>query len=546
MTAGTPLVHERERPGLAAAGGLVAFVHWMTAGTPLLHERERVLGLGRRELIAFVQRDAAPWCTTRSVARTRRRTGRSTGGGVVSGNRSTIMSAMPARFAGALVFVASGQRPGAGDAGRAPAGAVRRGVARDVHRRSSASSSPASPPGRGAGDGSPTASTPGRCCRSPSRSAARRRSPPCRSSGSSGPGADGSSPLTIIFLAGMAFFLPAALLSAVSPLTVKAQLRDVDHTGRVVGRVEALGTAGSLIGVFGTGFILVAEFPTTPVVIVLGGAPRRDRRRCCWLTRRYEERAPVDRRRRGRRRPAERRRGAGRAARASRDGATSAPGCEVDEARPSARMLWLDDLRHAYVDLDDPTYLEFLYTQLLGDVVDAMAPAGEPIDAVHLGGGGFTMPALRRGHPARLGQPRAGARPGRRAHRRGRARPRAVRPAAGPHRRRPRLPARRRRRQRRPRHRRRLRRAGRAVPPGDRGVRRRTSPGCCATTAIYAQNIIDRPPLRLPVGRRGHAARGVRPRRRARSARSLRRHRGRQLDRRGQRRTAPARRPRPS
>ena len=52
----------------------------------------------------------------------------------------------------------------------------------------------------------------------------------------------------------------------------------------------------------------------------------------------------------------------------------------------------LDDLRHAYVDLDDPTYLEFSYTQLLGDVVDGAWPAGEPIDAVHLGGGGFSIP----------------------------------------------------------------------------------------------------------------------------------------------------------
>ena len=74
------------------------------------------------------------------------------------------------------------------------------------------------------------------------------------------------------------------------------------------------------------------------------------------------------------------------------------------------RILWLDDLRHAYVDLDDPTYLEFPYTQLLGDVVDAMAPAGEPIDAVHLGGGGFTIPRYVGGHPTGLGQPRAGAR----------------------------------------------------------------------------------------------------------------------------------------
>lgn len=205
-----------------------------------------------------------------------------------------------------------------------------------------------------------------------------------------GPGADGSSPLTIIVLAGMAFFLPAALLSAVSPLTVKAQLHDVDHTGRVVGRVEALGTAGSLTGVFGTGFILVAEFPTTPVIIVLG-AVLVITGIALFFTRRYEERAPVMAF------------GVAIAVLAGGAALLAESPCEtetryfcarvqVDEERPSARMLWLDDLRHAYVDLDDPTHLEFLYTQLLGTVVDTVAPAGEPIDAVHLGGGGFTMP----------------------------------------------------------------------------------------------------------------------------------------------------------
>ena len=61
----------------------------------------------------------------------------------------------------------------------------------------------------------------------------------------------------------------------------------------------------------------------------------------------------------------------------------AAPPCDVETAyycasvradldRPSGRLLVLDDLRHAYVDLDDPTYLEFSYTQLLGDVADVV------------------------------------------------------------------------------------------------------------------------------------------------------------------------------
>lgn len=46
----------------------------------------------------------------------------------------------------------------------------------------------------------------------------------------------------------------------------------------------------------------------------------------------------------------------------------------------------------SYVYLDDPTRLDFEYMQWAGHVVDAMVPAGNPIDAVHLGGAGCTLP----------------------------------------------------------------------------------------------------------------------------------------------------------
>ena len=71
-------------------------------------------------------------------------------------------------------------------------------------------------------------------------------------------------------LAAAGFFVPSALLSAATPLVVKIQLGSLAETGRIVGRLSALGTAGSLVGVFLTGFVFVAEFPITPVVIALG------------------------------------------------------------------------------------------------------------------------------------------------------------------------------------------------------------------------------------------------------------------------------------
>ena len=56
-----------------------------------------------------------------------------------------------------------------------------------------------------------------------------------------GPSADGARPSTIVVLAALAFFVPSALLSAVTPLVVKLQLRTVEHTGRVVGRLSRWG-----------------------------------------------------------------------------------------------------------------------------------------------------------------------------------------------------------------------------------------------------------------------------------------------------------------
>jgi len=66
----------------------------------------------------------------------------------------------------------------------------------------------------------------------------------------------------------------------------------------------------------------------------------------------------------------------------------------VDRARPSGRLLTLDGLDCSYVDLDDPTHLAFGYVRRMADIVDLAlaAPAPAPVVAVHLGGGGCTLP----------------------------------------------------------------------------------------------------------------------------------------------------------
>jgi spermidine synthase len=63
-------------------------------------------------------------------------------------------------------------------------------------------------------------------------------------------------------------------------------------------------------------------------------------------------------------------------------------------------VLILDDLRHSYVDLDDPTHLEFWYVRRLADAIDVAVPSG-PVDVLHIGGGGLTLPrAVRATRPS--------------------------------------------------------------------------------------------------------------------------------------------------
>lgn len=61
-----------------------------------------------------------------------------------------------------------------------------------------------------------------------------------------------------------------------------------------------------------------------------------------------------------------------------------------DLDREDSWLLTVDGVAQSYVDRADPTHLEFDYVRLMGDVVDALPPG--PLTAVHLGGGGCTLP----------------------------------------------------------------------------------------------------------------------------------------------------------
>ncbi|HEX4815155.1 MAG TPA: fused MFS/spermidine synthase [Nonomuraea sp.] len=63
-----------------------------------------------------------------------------------------------------------------------------------------------------------------------------------------------------------------------------------------------------------------------------------------------------------------------------------------DPYRPGFWVLLFDYFPQSYVDLADPRHLKFKYVQWLASIADCVADPGAPISALHLGGGGLTLP----------------------------------------------------------------------------------------------------------------------------------------------------------
>lgn len=62
-----------------------------------------------------------------------------------------------------------------------------------------------------------------------------------------------------------------------------------------------------------------------------------------------------------------------------------------DRDRPRGFTLLIDGAPQSHVDLDDPAYLDFAYQRRLGHIADLVAAPGKPVQALHLGGGAFTL-----------------------------------------------------------------------------------------------------------------------------------------------------------
>jgi spermidine synthase len=205
--------------------------------------------------------------------------------------------------------------------------------------------------------------------------------------GSAGLG-DGFVPIVVLATAG--FVVPAAILSAVAPMLVRATLTDLGSTGSIVGRLSAIGTVGAIVGTFLTGFVLLGLVPTRVLIVSIGiglavvglavTIGLRQARPASTLV----LLAAL---------------GASAALAAAQpspcDTETSYYCIEIrtNPGRPELRVLVLDGLTHAAVDLGDPTHLEYGYLRRFADATEAYRSGlARPPDVLHVGGGGFTFP----------------------------------------------------------------------------------------------------------------------------------------------------------
>ncbi|MEV6854991.1 fused MFS/spermidine synthase [Streptomyces microflavus] len=199
--------------------------------------------------------------------------------------------------------------------------------------------------------------------------------------------AEWASPLLLLVAAGT-LLVPGALLSAVTPFVTKLRLTSLAETGTVVGRLSGVGTFGAIVGTVLTGFVLVSRLPVSSILIGLGALLVLGALLTGWRARRWRRASAV----------ALATVVAGTLATAFAPG-----GCDAetryhcarivaDPDRATGRTLVLDGLRHSYVDVADPTYLRFGYVRAIAAVVDTTFPAGEPLAAHHIGGGGLTFP----------------------------------------------------------------------------------------------------------------------------------------------------------
>jgi spermidine synthase len=221
----------------------------------------------------------------------------------------------------------------------------------------------------------------------------------------------------IVLITTLIFFPPSLILGMVSPVVIRLTLKDLAHSGGLVGKVYAMSTLGSIVGTFATGFVLVQVFGTRAIVLAVGiilvlmaaffGDLLHVRRAAIPLlagvlvvgalvparnVRAYDCGLDLE--------------CVQRAAHAGWDQATQS-GCLHETAYYCIRVaddpavsdhgtvkeLILDHLVHSYNSLQDPNYLQYGYIRVYAEIADMLAQRlpDQSLHVLYIGGGGYTL-----------------------------------------------------------------------------------------------------------------------------------------------------------
>ena len=247
----------------------------------------------------------------------------------------------------------------------------------------------------------------------------------------------------IVSLTAILFIVPATILAMVTPTVITLTLRDLSKTGKTVGRIYALSTAGAIVGVFLTGFLLIQWLGsretilylaiTLAIIAIVSGRLWRSAALILapilvvgmFLAAGYDVNSrpllqslsipllslvvtlPLMIKFIGR--PTMRDivitaliLGAGMY---SWTGQPLKSSC-IRESNyfcikliehtldngDRVRLLALDQLAHSFVKMGDPTHLEYEYQQILAEVLETLAPENPDMRALFIGGGGYELP----------------------------------------------------------------------------------------------------------------------------------------------------------
>ena len=202
--------------------------------------------------------------------------------------------------------------------------------------------------------------------------------------------------LQVLWITVLMFFIPSVVLGMPTPMLVKLSLPSLESTGRIVGDVQAWATAGSIVGVFITGYFLISWFGTRAIVAgvvvvllllaALSHPYLTDTSRVAKAIRAQPALAIVP--------PVI-------LAAALTLAITAESRCikesnyfciDVQADGQGNRQLSLDLLIHGVVNPRDPAELIYQYETLYQDVTEAIFPKGERITSFQIGGGTFSFP----------------------------------------------------------------------------------------------------------------------------------------------------------